>query len=115
MKMVSMKMSAKEKKKMTSPLSADGPGYPCGLVLRLEKEQIQALGIGKFDVGQEVMVHAKGKVTSVSASNSDSDAGRRSCELQITDIAIRKAGKDDYDAGWDEAGEELEREGVKAQ
>ena len=97
MKMVSMKMSEKEKKKMSTamPAEAEGPEYPYGICLNLEKEEIGKLGLGTPKAGSKMMLHAMVEVKSVTVSDQADGKGYKSLSLQITDMAIEKPGKMD--------------------
>lgn len=74
---------------------ASGPEYPWGLCIRLEDKSLEALGITKLpSVGDELMVTAKVKVTSVRESEYQREGGTaevdRCVELQITDMGLGK-------------------------
>lgn len=88
-KMVSLAQS-REKVKEDMPAivaeKAEGPIYPWGVCLRLEKEQLEKLKL-KANVGDTVHIFALGKVTSVSARASEGGEDYSSVEIQITDMA----------------------------
>lgn len=95
LKLVSMKRSAKDKREdklQTSPAEAMAPDFPWGLCIHLDKDEIEKLGIKDLpEIGAEVQIQAKAKVTRVSQSASDGYRGgedQLSIDLQITDIAI---------------------------
>lgn len=93
MKMTSMKMSKEETKKMAQPSAvneSDGPEYPYGLCLNLEKEQIEKLGLGTPKAGSRFMLHAMIEVKSVTTSDQADGKGYQSMSLQITDMALEK-------------------------
>lgn len=96
MKMMSMKMSKKEKEKMSTamPAAADGPEYPYGICLNLEKEEIDKLGLGTPKAGSSMMLHAMVEVKSVTVSDQADGKGYKSLSLQITDMALEKPGMD---------------------
>ena len=94
-KLVSMKRSAKDKRKdMGEPsgIEAVAPDYPWGLCLNLQADELEKLGIKDLPkVGEEMTVTAKVKVTRVSQSASASPRGEsehRNVELQVTDLGI---------------------------
>jgi len=90
-KLVSLKMTRKEvQEKYASPpsMADDAPVYPYGLTLRLDNDTLDRLKVSKLpEVGESMMVLAKVNVTSVSSSDSESGQNR-TCELQITDLAL---------------------------
>lgn len=83
MELKSMKMAPKE---MEPAQVLVGPKeiYPYGLSIRLEKEQLAALGFEELpDAGQLVALMAKGKVVKV-----ESREDYKCVEIQITDLAV---------------------------
>lgn len=97
MKMTNMKMSRKETGKMNPPALAEpeGPEYPYGICLNLEKEQIDKLGLGTPKAGARLMLHAMVEVKSVTVSDQADGKGYKSLSLQITDMALEKPGMSD--------------------
>ncbi|MBF8258368.1 MAG: bbp20 [Actinobacteria bacterium] len=91
-KMVSMKMSKKETEKATEPIPSEGPEYPYGLCLNLEKEQIEKLGLGTPKAGSTLMLHAMVEVKSITVTDEKDGKGYKSLSLQITDMALEKGG-----------------------
>jgi hypothetical protein len=91
MKLVSMKLSAKEAKEdcgMTAPGDTkDLPRWPWGLRLTLDDEVLTKLGLELPDVGDTVTITAQAHVVSVNSSERQGETNR-SVELQITDLAI---------------------------
>ena len=92
MKMVSMKMSNKETE-AAAPAPAEAPEYGYGTCLRLDKEQIGKLGIGKPAAKDEFLLHAKVFVKEVTVTDVAEGEGYESLELQITDMALEPAEK----------------------
>lgn len=101
--MVNMKMSAEEAKEQNSgPTEAEGPKYPYGLSLNLDNDTLAKLGIGTgVEVGDEVTITAKAKVTSKSGYETMVGGAENSIGLQITDMDVSgetsKASKTLYD------------------
>lgn len=94
--LVSMKLPPpKPEAKPAETVLATGPEYPWGLCIRLEDKSLEALGITKLpSVGDELLVTAKVKVTSVRESEYQREGGQaevdRCVELQITDMGLGK-------------------------
>jgi hypothetical protein len=89
MKMVSMKLSKKEAEKMAgAPVEAETPDYGYGTCLRLDKEQIGKLGLGKPAGGDEYTLTAKVFVKEVSVTDRADGEGYESMELQVTDMGL---------------------------
>jgi hypothetical protein len=101
--MVSMKMSKKEAKEQNEcPTVADSPQYPYGLSINLDNDALDKLGLGTgVEVGDEVSIIAKAKVTSKSGYETMVGGAENSIGLQITDMEVSgeatKAGKTLYD------------------
>lgn len=94
-KLVSMKSSPAERKARSEPTSiaSDAPIYPWGLSINLDTESLEKLGVEELpEVGDERLVIAKVKVTSVSSSDSESGANRN-VGLQITEMCLEDAGE----------------------
>ena len=95
-KMVSMKRSAADKKKdagENAPMTSIAPDYPYGLCIRLDGDELDKLGMKELpQVGTEIPITVKAKVTRVSQSAADTGNKEydemRCVELQITDMAI---------------------------
>lgn len=97
-KLVSMKMSRSEREEKYKPseVSMDAPVYPYGLEVRLDNDALEKLGIELPEVGTEMLLIAKVKVTGAS-SNESENGKNRSVSLQITDMCLEddaKAAKD---------------------
>ena len=93
MKMVSMKMSKAETEKMcAAPVELDTPEYPYGLCLKLEKDQIEKLGLGTPKAGTKLVLHAEAEVKSVTVTDEKDGKGYKSVDLQITDMGLEKSG-----------------------
>jgi hypothetical protein len=94
-KLVSMKMSSAEQRKRTEPssIASDAPMYPWGLSLNLDNETLEKLKVDELpEVGDERLVIAKVKVTSVSSNESESGSNK-SVSLQITEMCLEDAGE----------------------
>lgn len=106
MKLKSMKLDAAELKKRQEPATAmvaDQPVYPWGLSVGLEEEALDKLGIETLpEVGGELMLVAKVKVTSVSSNEHTGSKGKhkhRNVQLQICEMALGAVEKDKDAAG----------------
>jgi len=99
-KLKSMKLTKSDQKEGMAPKEISYPAYPWGLELRLDEKACKKLpALDGVEAGQEVMLHAKAKVTVV--SQRDTSAGKtRSVELQITDLAVAGDAQDEYDSGF---------------
>lgn len=91
-----MKITKEENKETTASLAVDSrPEYPYGLVIELEEDGLQKLGIDTMpEVGKTVMVMARADVQSVS-ENKTKEGERRRLSLQITDLAIEPEKEDE--------------------
>lgn len=74
-----------EMDKMVQPAMVEGDRYPWGLRIRLEKDELEKLGVGAadFKIGQTVTIQAQGKVTSISSRESTGS------EKAMQDVAIQ--------------------------
>lgn len=90
--MVSMKRTPKDKRKdMGEPCSIEAmaPDYPWGLCIHLDADELDKLGLTELpQVGTEIPVTVKVKVTRVSQSAVEGSDEQRSVDLQITDMGI---------------------------
>lgn len=91
MKMTDMKMSKSQKKRMFGPAvvgQSSAPDYPWGLSITLDSAALKKLGVDELpDAGEVCMIHAHGKVTSVSESASEK-GGERRVEIQLTKLSL---------------------------
>jgi len=91
MKMTDMKMSKSQKKRMfgqPTVAGSPGPDYPWGLSITLDSAALKKLGVEELpDAGEECMIHATGKVTTVSETANEK-GGERRIEVQITKLAL---------------------------
>lgn len=94
-KMVDMKMDKQEKKDMNGPQvvgtsAPDGPDYPYGLEVSLEDPALKKMGVdmSMHKVGDEVVLHAKCKITRMSQSETNGGDKNRTMGLQITDMCV---------------------------
>lgn len=93
--MVSMKTTATERKEMTEPSEYKGPEYPYGLSISLNNDSLEKLGVEKLpQVGTELLVLAKVKVSSASASDSEYGSSKN-VSLQITEMCLESLSKDE--------------------
>lgn len=93
MKMVSMKLSAADKKsEMDGPVVGEAPDYPYGLELRFDGDQLKKLGLDQPAVGDEFEITAKAVVTMYRETATSGNA-KPDCEanVQITDLAMGPA------------------------
>ena len=92
MKMKSMKRSASDKRKDqgdNAPIEALAPDYPYGLVINLDADEIEKLGMKKLpEIGAEIQMCAIMKVTRVTQSAVEGADEQNSISLQITDLAL---------------------------
>jgi hypothetical protein len=92
MKMTSMKIGrdeAKLRETLALPTSApEGPRYPYGLEITLDKDCIAKLGIDvtNHSAGDDVEFVAKAKITCISNRDSMNAGMDKSMILQITDL-----------------------------
>jgi hypothetical protein len=96
-KLVSMIRTAEDKRgdKMAGPaIESTAPDYPYGLCIHMDKDELDKLGITKLpEIGTEMMIEAKVKVTRVSqsaAERADGSEEYTSVDFQITDIGLEK-------------------------
>lgn len=88
--LVDLKRKTEEKiEGQTELCCGDKEDYPYGLQIRLDNETIEKLGIPLPEVGKEVTIMAKAKVTGAGERSVDGNA-ERNAELQITEMAITK-------------------------
>lgn len=79
------------KKNNDSPeLVSSDEEYPYGTRIDLNDEHVALLGVDKCDVGDEVMVYAKAKITSKSQHERNKGTDTKHVELQITDMQVIK-------------------------
>lgn len=94
MALTSMKIDKAAAKRAMEPstLADEGPAYPYGLEVRLDKDSIEKLGMKQLpEVGETMMLVGKVKVTGTSSS--DHQHGKhQSVTLQITDMALEDGG-----------------------
>jgi hypothetical protein len=93
MALVSMKRTAQEKKEEKTLLSTSEPDeFPWGLSVTIEDDELTKLGFKESpEVGVEMLLAAKVKVTSTSESKRDGSEEHRSISLQITDMGLTPA------------------------
>lgn len=96
-KLVSMKVSAEERRKRSEPSAVVGDPdiYPYGLQLRLGNDELEKLGLEDLpDVGESIELYAKVKVTSTSSRDQEGGGKSQSVELQITSMCLEGKGAD---------------------
>jgi len=88
--MKSMKLSPADKKaeEKSMEVSSDSQEYPWGLTLRLEQDTMDKLSTGELKVGDELMMQAAVRVTSVSSHDSEGSKTESSASLQITEMGL---------------------------
>ena len=92
-KLRDLKRTAAEAKEGMIPVETSMPKpesyYPYGLEVRLEKEELEKLGLdaGDFSVGDMVSVSGKAKVTNISTNEGENDES--ACvTLQLQQMAV---------------------------
>lgn len=92
-KLVSMKVTAEERKARSEPSSMVGEQdqYPYGLQVRLDNDSLEKLGEELPEVGETYVLIAKVKVTATSSHDTAGGGKNRSCELQITSMCLEEA------------------------
>lgn len=81
------------KKEMAIGCDGQPNSYPWGLCIRLEKEQLDKLGMKQLPrVGTELHVMAMAKVTSVEQSAREGDEEHQCVALQITHMQMAPEG-----------------------
>jgi hypothetical protein len=94
-KLVSMKSTPAEKKEMSEPKEYTGPEYPYGLNVSFNQDSLEKLGIDKLpQVGTEMLLLAKVKVSSASASDSEFGSSKN-VSMQITEACLEGLSKDE--------------------
>lgn len=96
MKLISLKRTKEDKrgdKMETAPMEAIEPDYPWGACIHLDKDELDKLGMKNLpEIGSEMMLQAKIKVTRVSqsaaAKGTEGYDEQISVDFQITDMAI---------------------------
>jgi hypothetical protein len=92
MDLTSMKLPPAEKsaeERMYPSMPPDRPEWPYGLRLRLEEDQLKALGITALPAtGSTFTVTAEGFACSTSKSDDAESGVRRSLEIQITKLGL---------------------------
>lgn len=84
------KLTPAQRKKQQSVGLDSQEEYPWGLRLRLQREQLEALGIdvAKLEVGADVRLQAVCSVVSVSQERSKGQDARQGLDLQVTKLGI---------------------------
>lgn len=89
---VSMRRSAKEKKREESPMATSpGRDYGWGLSVNLDHDHIAKLGMKELPAGgSKVKIMAHARVTRSSEESDEGGKPRRGMSLQITHLALDK-------------------------
>lgn len=94
--MIDMKMDAKAKTMLDSPVEADRPEYPYGLRINLDGDSLKKLGMTDMPaVGTEFNLVAVVCVVGASQHESAKGDPYRSMELQIEQMALAPAADGD--------------------
>lgn len=96
-KLVSMKITAAERKDQASPMPVsptDAPRYPYGLELHLDQDSLDKLDLTLPKVGKEFLLVAKVKVTNVSSHENVGQKTQSTLGLQITSMCLEPPGDD---------------------
>lgn len=96
MKLTDMKRSKKERKdSVKSCMPYEGELYGYGLRVRLDKDDMEKLGVdaSTYKVGSTVTLQATAKVTSVSQSESERSDSHASVEFQIVALGVEKGAR----------------------
>lgn len=102
--MTSMKMTPKMKREMSPEVASSGsnaPEYPYGTKLTVEDDHVHKLGMDDAMVGEEVMVTGKGKVVACRKNDMEGGKGKKSVEVQMTEMKMDRGMKMDKGAGAD--------------
>lgn len=93
MKLTSMKRTKRNKAENSSlvePVAYEEDDYPYGLEIRLEKAELNKLGIdiNDFSIGGMVDIVGRAEITHLRESSNENNA-QSSAAFQITDMAIK--------------------------
>lgn len=86
--MTDMKRTKAEKKASEVTMEPREEEYPRGLRLHLGEEELAKLGLEKLAVGSEMMLEGCVKVTACEESQYEGGEMHRSCQLQLTKMAL---------------------------
>jgi len=96
-KLVDLRYTAADKKERKAEMKAwNGPDEPYGLCVRLEKPELEKLGMANDlpEVGEEVKFTAIGQITSVHRSAGENDMDSKSVEIRIQFMNFGNEGKE---------------------
>lgn len=101
MKRPKPKKSDMDKMTCASPAS-EGDRYPWGLQIRLEKDDLEKLGVSAadFKIGQTVAIQASAKVTSINSRESTGSEKRYQevgIQIEKLDLELKSAKFAEYD------------------
>lgn len=88
-----MKLTPEDKKEREIEVNKDMEEYPWGLGLDLDESSLEKLGVDFSELGQEVTIIAKAKVTNIHSSASENHS-HHSVGLQITHMDIDAGSSD---------------------
>lgn len=105
MSMTDMKRPKPKKSDMEAkamPAMAEGDRYPWGLQIRLEKDDLEKLGVSAadFKIGQTVAIQASAKVTSINSRESTGSEKRYQevgIQIEKLDLELKSAKFAEYD------------------
>lgn len=93
--MIDMKLTPEQKRKEyeCSPSALDVPSYPYNLKIRLNPEQVAALGIADLDVGKKLKLSAMVEITEKEKCQVVEGQPDISCCVQICEMEFDKEKK----------------------
>lgn len=93
MKLVSLKMSKKEREAQHEPLSeSDEDKYPWSTRMHLDADTVDKLGLAGCRAGEEVEIQAVAVVRSVTSNDVEGRGHKVTIDLQMTDMGASKPG-----------------------
>lgn len=93
-----MELSAEEKKDFSTPQGPKAPKYPSGLLIRIEPEQVERLGISTApSLGEKFKLEGIVEVQRVAKEHEEGDEGPFSVSLQITEMYLESPEKEKQD------------------
>jgi len=102
--MVDMSYTPKERKEEATELATpQPPAYPWGLEIRLEKDELEKLGITDLPgVGDEFHIMAVGRVTSVSQAYREDTDESKCVSIQLCMMQVMDEGQEPDDSAAEE-------------
>jgi hypothetical protein len=93
--MIDMKLTEEEKKDFVNPAPRQ-PRYPHGLMISLNKEELEKLGIqDPPSVGEKMKLEATVEVVGVDVQGETGDQKELCCRLQIKEMDLKKEKKEE--------------------